>query len=390
MILIRPGLVALPAIFASTLALSTPAAAQTQPTPPAEQPARSQPAQGQPKATSKSAATPRAPAATQPKEDPSLAGSRAADPALRQRIEQLEEQLADMQVLVGTLESLGKGGGSAMSASASEAFRSPPGGGGGVDQARLDSLETQMRAISDQLEQLTAQVSQLSGRRGELAPSSAPLPPPSTPDPAPSRPLAAAEPPRSGGFGSVTVTPGAERDKDQWARDQQEREPRDRERGEGERDPIGRLITGAPTVPASPAASQPLPAPVTNAGNPKELYETAYGYLLQQDYPAAEVAFEEFLRRHPNDRLAADAQYWLGEALYVQRRYKPAGQAFLRVIQKHQTSSKVPNSILKLALTIDQLGQKDCSLFDELETRHPNASADVKAKARALKQRVGC
>ena len=129
---------------------------------------------------------------------------------------------------------------------------------------------------------------------------------------------------------------------------------------------------------------------MTSASSPKELYETAYGYLLQQDYPSAEAAFDEFLRRHPNDRLAADAQYWLGETLYVQRRYKPAGQAFLKVIEKHQASNKVPNSILKLAQTLDQLGQKDCALFEELETRHPNAPADVKSKARALRQKVGC
>lgn len=171
-----------------------------------------------------------------------------------------------------------------------------------------------------------------------------------------------------GGFGATTVNPS-----------------------ERETDPIGRLITTEPPAAAPPSApSAPLPPAAAAAGNPKELYETAYGYLLQQDYGAAEVAFEEFLRRYGSDRLAADAQYWLGEALYVQRRYKPAGQAFLRVIEKYQASAKVPNSILKLAMSLEQLGQKDCALFTELETRHPTATADVKSKARSLKQRVGC
>ena len=156
--------------------------------------------------------------------------------------------------------------------------------------------------------------------------------------------------------------------------------------GTPDRDPIGRMLAD----PAPAATGQPLPATVTQAGNPKELYETAYGYLLQQDYGAAEVAFEEFLRRYPSDRQTADAQYWYAETLYVQRRYKPAGQAFLRVVERHQQSAKVPNSLLKLAMSLEQLGQKDCSLFTELETKHPNAAADVKTRARALKQRVGC
>ena len=167
----------------------------------------------------------------------------------------------------------------------------------------------------------------------------------------------------AGSFGSVTVTPGPERD------------------------PIGRMIT---TDQERPDQTSPQQSSLNAGGSVKELYETAYGYLLQQDYGAAEVAFEEFLQRHPTDRLAADAQYWLGETLYVQRRYKPAAQAFLKVMQNHSSSAKVPNSLLKLAMTLEQLGQKDCALFSELESRHPNAAADVKSRARLVRQRVGC
>jgi tol-pal system protein YbgF len=157
----------------------------------------------------------------------------------------------------------------------------------------------------------------------------------------------------------------------------------------GERgDPIGRMLGSE--QPQSASASPGLPPSAAAANSPRELYETAYGYLLQQDYGAAEVAFEEFLRRYPQDRLAADAQYWLGETLYVQRRYKQAGQAFLVVIERHKQSAKVPNSLLKLAQSLDQLGQKDCGIFGELEGRYPNAPADVRVKARALKQKQGC
>jgi len=273
---------------------------------------------------------------------------------LRGRVEHIEEQLADMQVTVGTLESLGRGGSAGAPASGGVAAS-----GGGVDQARIDSLETQIRALASQLEQLSGQVRQLSAsgqRRGDVSPAAAP-PPYSAP------PAFGQSQPPAGGFGSTTVTQGTGAD------------------------PIGRVISSNTPQPAS--ASSALP-PSVDSGNPRELYETAYGYLLQQDYGAAEAAFDEFLRRFPQDRLAADAQYWLGETLYVQRRYKPAGQAFLAVIEKHKTSAKVPNSLLKLAQSLDQLGQKDCGIFAELEGRYPNAPADVRVKARSLKQRQGC
>lgn len=307
-------------------------------------------AQSQPKA--KAQTPPAAPKASAKEE---TGGSRTTEGALRQRVEQLEEQLADMQVMIGTLESLGKGGGG-MSSGASAARVGGGAGTSAADQARIDSLETQLRALSTQVEQLTNQLRQ-NARRGDAGPLGE-QPPAPRPDFADAR--------SSGGFGSMTVTPGTP---------------------VAERDPIGKLIN--PEAP-QPASSAPLPPTVAAAGNPKELYETAYGYLLQQDYGSAEVAFEEFLRRYPSDRQTADAQYWYAETLYVQRRYKPAAQAFLKVIERHQASSKVPNSLLKVAMALEQLGQKDCALFNELETRHPNAPADVKNKARGVKQRMGC
>ncbi len=310
-----------------------------------------------PKAAPKAA--PKAPpkaAPAAPKED-AAAASRGGDPALRQRIEQLEEQLADMQVTMGTLESLGKVGGA--QASASQPARAG-GSGGAMDNTRIDSLETQIRALADQVEQLSAQMR----RRSDLGPQG-------NPGTAPRTDTAQAPPADLGGFGNVTVTPGVPSN-----------------------DPIGRMIdpplAGRASANAANLPSPNLPTAAQTAGSPKELYETAYGYLLQQDYGGAEVTFEEFIRRYPTDRQAPDAQYWYGETLYVQRRYKPAAQAFLKVIDTYPQSAKAPNGILKLAMTLEQLGQKDCGLFTDLDTRHPNAPADVKTKARALKQRVGC
>jgi tol-pal system protein YbgF len=329
----RAGLPAL--VCASTLALASTWAAAQQPLPP---PGGAPAAQRvQPKA-----ATPKAP----------TAGAPATESQLRQRVEQLEEQLVDMQVLVGTLESLARGGGAAPA-------RAGAPGGGASEAARIDALETQVRAMTMQIEELTRALRQRQGRGEDSSP---PIREGAL-TPFGSQSQAAAQPPPAapGGFGSMTVTP----------------QPGDR---------IGQMISATP----APAEGGRLPPAIGDAGSAKELYETAYGYLLQQDYAAAEAAFDEFLNRYPNDNLTADAQYWLGETLFVQRRYKPAGQAFLRVVQNHRQSTKAPNSLLMLAMTLEQLGQKDCALFGELESKHPNASQEIKSRARVVKQRVGC
>ncbi len=271
----------------------------------------------------------------------------AGDAGLKGRVESLEEQLVDMQVVVGTLESLAKSGG----ASSSSVYRATA--SGGADASRVDSLEGQIKALNMQVQQLSDQVRGLGGtpRRSEVAPGG------ST-------------------FGSTTVTPGG--------------------------DAIGGLIGGdAPPPPANDAgnfgATPPAVAavnlpPASDGSDPKQLYETAYGYLLQRDYGAAEVAFDDFLKRFPSDSLSGNAQYWLGESHFVRGQYKAAAGAFLKGYQTYAQSAKAPDSLLKLAMSLDRLGQKDaaCSSYSELNSKFPNAPQSVKARATSERQRVGC
>ncbi len=341
------------------------------------------------------------PPAQRPLPAPKAAAPREAAPsneaALRQRIEQLEEQLVDMQVVVGTLESLAKG------ASAPVGAGAPGRGNAGAaaalnaaDAGRLDSLETQIQALTAQLESLQEQVRALGGRSGALPPTTSLAsgdPPPKGGRPGPEalppagrdppikggRPVPETLPPPGGrgGFGAVTVSPG------------------------GPRDDIDQLLAGqaAGAPAAAGAANAPstatLPSLSASADSdvpPKQLYETAYGYLLQRDYGAAEAAFEDFLQRFPNDPLAGNAQYWLGESLYVRGQYRSAAGAFLKGYQNYGRNAKAPESLLKLAMSLQRLGQKDaaCSSFNELVSKYPSAPAHVKTSAQAERQKSGC
>ena len=175
--------------------------------------------------------------------------------------------------------------------------------------------------------------------------------------------------------------------------------------GGGDGDPIGGLLGDAGGPPASappgatrqqaaisPPAASATPSPTTSDVGAKQLYETAYGHLLQQDYGAAEAAFDDFLKRYPNDGLAGNAQYWLGESHYVRGQYKAAASAFLKGYQSFGRSAKAPDSLLKLAMSLDRLGQKEqaCLSFGELASKFPSAPAHVKARAQSERQRLGC
>jgi tol-pal system protein YbgF len=312
----------------------------------------------------------RAPAAPKAAPQPARDGGAAAEAALRQRIEQLEEQLVDMQVVVGTLESLARG--ATAPAGGARPASGPAATIGAADAGRLDSIETQIRALAAQLEQVQEQVRALGARSGALPPSTAQAANDERPGPRPGRPQAEVSPsqPERAGFGSVTVSPGA-----------------------GPKDEIDRILNAPPRPAAPPYSQAAAPAPAAEPeANPKQLYETAYGYLLQRDYGAAEAAFDEFLRRHPNDPLAGNAQYWLGESLYVRGQYRAAAGAFLKGYQAYGKSAKAPESLLKLAMSLQRLGQKDaaCSSYSELTTKFPSAPGHVKSTAQAERQRAGC
>jgi tol-pal system protein YbgF len=143
-------------------------------------------------------------------------------------------------------------------------------------------------------------------------------------------------------------------------------------------------------LPPIPAATGP-----TGGADPagaKAAYEAAYQSLLQQDYGAAEVAFDDFIKRYPSDSLAGNAQFWLGETHFVRGQYKPAAGAFLKGYRSYGRSSKAPDSLLKLAMSLGRLGQRDeaCSALGELASKYPAATNDVKSRTVAERQRNGC
>jgi tol-pal system protein YbgF len=282
------------------------------------------------------------------------------DAGLQRRVEQLEEQLVDLQVTIGTLESLTRG-------TSPPPTRTPPGNGAlsAADAGRLDALETQIRALAAQIEHLQEQVRALA----ERAPGQ---PPPS-------------------GFGKVTVAPTPPPPKDEIDRMFQPPRAGPPPRAEPPPKREAPATAEAEPRPKRNPALEPPPG-LGDEPPPQQLYEQAYGYLLQKDYGAAEQTFDDFLKRHPTHHLAGNAQYWLGETFFVRGQYKPAAAAFLKGYKEYAGSQKAPETLLKLAMSFNRLGQKDaaCSSFKELATKFPTPPVHVRSLAKTERKRAGC
>jgi tol-pal system protein YbgF len=114
--------------------------------------------------------------------------------------------------------------------------------------------------------------------------------------------------------------------------------------------------------------------------------------MLRRDYALAEDGFRTFLSKYPSDRLAPQAQYWLGESLFQRQLYRDAAENFLSVSTKYETTAKAPDSLLRLGQSLAALGEREaaCASFGEVLRKYPRASIGVKQGVEREQRRAHC
>ena len=132
-------------------------------------------------------------------------------------------------------------------------------------------------------------------------------------------------------------------------------------------------------------------ASITGRMNPEELYRAGYGHVLNGDYRLAEDLFRSFIELYPDDLLAADARFWLGESVLGQGRFEDAAAIFIDARSRHPQAAKAPETMLKIGTIMAALGNRDMAcvtLSDALDIHgdmNPNvrqAIVEERAKAR--------
>jgi tol-pal system protein YbgF len=255
----------------------------------------------------------------------------------------------------------------------------PADGGTAVNlELRVDQIETQMRTLTGSLEEVNYSIDQLKRRLdklvGDVDQRLTQLEHPGTPAGGAAGGMAAATP--SPGAGANPAAPPSQ---------------------------AGTLVAppaAAPNSGGQTAAARPGAAPAATSGGPGTLpsgsaqdqYNYAFGLLRQADYPGAEEALRSFVQRYPNDPLAGNAEYWLGETYYVRKDYNNAAATFAEGYRKYPQSGKAADNLLKLGMSLGNVGQKKeaCLTFSQLAHDFPKASGNITERANQEKQRLGC
>jgi len=148
--------------------------------------------------------------------------------------------------------------------------------------------------------------------------------------------------------------------------------------------PAGPAMLGSGgTLGTLPQGGAPGALPQSAAPDTRPQFDAAMNLLAKAQYDEARAAFRGFADANPKDPLAPQAVYWVGDIAYVQKDYGGAAQAFAEEIKKFPTSSRGPDSMLKLGQSLLALGQKKegCLTLGAIKSKYPQASAAVLAQA---------
>ena len=125
---------------------------------------------------------------------------------------------------------------------------------------------------------------------------------------------------------------------------------------------------------------------------PEKQYEFATSFLKIGDYNTAERAFREFVITNSSHKLAGNAQYWYAETFRIRQLYTDAASAYLEGYQKYPKSEKAPINLLKLGVSLVQIGEKDqgCLMITGVEKQYPKADQSILQKAQYEEKKFEC
>jgi len=126
--------------------------------------------------------------------------------------------------------------------------------------------------------------------------------------------------------------------------------------------------------------------------SPEKQYEFAMSFLKVGDYNTAERAFKEFIDVNNQHELAGNAQYWYAETFRIRQLFTDAASAYLEGYQKYPKGEKAPINLLKLGVSMVQIGEKDqgCKMINGVELQYPKANQSVIQKAKYESKKFEC
>lgn len=143
--------------------------------------------------------------------------------------------------------------------------------------------------------------------------------------------------------------------------------------------------TNGETVTATAGTALAVAAPTGQAA--EELYKQGLDLIREKgDYAGGRKAFQGFLQKNPENPLAPNALYWIGESFYAEKDYESAIIQFQEVLQKYPQHPKAASALLKQGLSFQTMGDGNSAriLFEKVASSFPgSAEADIARKKAA-------
>jgi len=132
-----------------------------------------------------------------------------------------------------------------------------------------------------------------------------------------------------------------------------------------------------------PPAAAPTPRSSAPDASPEQMYAAAMASFQAEEHGQAVLEFTELTKKFPEHPLAANAQYWVGEAYYRQRDFRQALVEFRKVIDGVPKGSQIPDALLKIGLCYralrDQARAREA--WEQVAKEHPGTNAATQARA---------
>jgi len=94
----------------------------------------------------------------------------------------------------------------------------------------------------------------------------------------------------------------------------------------------------------------------------EKLYQEARNSYLDKEFQKSITKFTEFIKKFPDNTLAANAQYWIGECYYSLEQFETAIFHFDKVVINYPESEKVVDAKLKIAFCLSDMGEYEGAL----------------------------
>jgi tol-pal system protein YbgF len=155
---------------------------------------------------------------------------------------------------------------------------------------------------------------------------------------------------------------------------------------------LSRMRQGGATTPgAAPADNGPPDATVSGGSrpSPKELYDAAYADYTKGRYALAIQGFQEYLDLYPGTDVSDNAQYWIGESHYAQKKYREGIADFEKLLKSWPQSDKAAAAWLKKGYSLLELGQKADAVVSLQYVIHEHPASEEARLARTRLRALG-